>query len=169
MKDNEKLGLTEIRLQFDREENRKQALESKASYILGFISLMITVILTIIVDIVLKSYSLINAPFNYIIIILTLLFLIFLGISAGFCINILTIKKIYYPYDSLKPNKFKDRFSKDEENLDINLYDSYLTATYSNNIRNNKKADFITYSIYFLTGGIVVLIILIISLLVSIW
>lgn len=170
MKDNKELGLNEIKLQFEREDGRKQSLESKASYILGIISLMATIILTIVVDVVFKSHFLFNFIYHIIIIALICLILFFIFFSAFFCIKILRIQNIYYPYNSLKPNEFKCYFSKNDIDLKEHLFDSYLSSTFLNNLRNNKKAEYINKSFCFLIFGIVFLIVLIlIILMVSVW
>lgn len=155
MKENKQLGLNEIRLQFDRENSRKQNLESKASYILGIISLMTTILITITMKMVFNS----NFIFRKFIIIFTIITLI---ISSYFCIKVLKNHEIFYPYRSLKPNEFKDYFDKNKNDLKENLYDSYLSATYVNNIKNNEKADNINYSFCFLILGTISLMILII-------
>lgn len=46
----EDFGLNELINHYDREDIRKQDLESKASYILGVVSLIITILLTVIIE-----------------------------------------------------------------------------------------------------------------------
>ena len=45
-----RLGLEELRNQFDMELSRKDSLESKASYIVGFTSIILPLLLTILLE-----------------------------------------------------------------------------------------------------------------------
>ena len=134
-----RLGLEELRNQFDMELSRKDSLESKASYIVGFTSIILPLLLTILLEL-LKGESFLAVEIKYLLLGILLIDIILIFITLFKTIKILEITRVSYPRNSSDPNKLND-FLFDNENLESDLKDSYLGAISSLNINNNKKSQ----------------------------
>ena len=133
------LGLEELRNQFNIELSRKDSLESKASYIVGFTSIILPLLLTILLEL-LKGESFLAVEIKYLLLGILLIDIILIFITLFKTIKILEITRVSYPRNSSDPNKLND-FLFDNENLESDLKDSYLVAISSLNINNNKKSQ----------------------------
>lgn len=133
------LGLEELRNQFNMELSRKDSLESKASYIVGFTSIILPLLLTILLEL-LKGESFLAVEIKYLLLGILLIDIILIFITLFKTIKILEITRVSYPRNSSDPNKLND-FLFDNENLESDLKDSYLGAISSLNINNNKKSQ----------------------------
>ena len=133
------LGLEELRNQFNMELSRKDSLESKASYIVGFTSIILPLLLTILLEL-LKGESFLAVEIKYLLLGILLIDIILIFITLFKTIKILEITYVSYPRNSSDPNKLNN-FLFDNENLESDLKDSYLGAISSLNINNNKKSQ----------------------------
>ena len=112
-----KLGFEELKNQFDRELVRKDSLESKASYIVGFTSIILPLLFSILLEL-LNDKSLIFVEVkSYILgILITNITLIF--ITLIITIYILDITNVNYPLPSSNPNELNNFYFN---NADLGL------------------------------------------------
>jgi hypothetical protein len=136
------LGLEECVRNYDRENTRKDSLESKASYILVAISIFTGIWGTLITYITKDS----NISTNFFIIICTVLTIIFIAVCGLYAIRVLRIQDYKYPIEDSNPNNLKQYLSKPENDLRKELFSSYLVCFSENNIKNNKKAEYLQKS-----------------------
>lgn len=133
------LGFEEMLRIYDRELKRKNSLESKASYILGIISMQTTIILSIFPNLIIKSQSLNKNQLVYQLSILFLIiFLIVISIIFIYCLKVLKITNTAYPTGVPENiNDLKSYLKK--ENLIKDLYTNYFGAISFNhqNIEKN--------------------------------
>ncbi|WP_296869359.1 hypothetical protein [uncultured Methanobrevibacter sp.] len=134
-----RLGLEELRNQFDMELSRKDSLESKASYIVGFTSIILPLLLTILLEL-LKEESLFSVQIKYCVLAILIIDMILIFITLFKTIKILDITFVKYPRNSSDPNKLND-FLFHNENLESELKDYYLGAISTLNMKNNEKAN----------------------------
>lgn len=137
-----KLGFEELKNQFDRELARKDSLESKASYIVGFTSIILPLLFSILLEL-LNDKSLIFVEVkSYILgILITNITLIF--ITLIITIYILDITNVNYPLPSSNPNELNN-FYFNNADLGSDLKDYYFGCISNLNIQNNKKANFLS-------------------------
>ena len=121
------------------ELSRKDSLESKASYIVGFTSIILPLLLTILLEL-LKEESLFSVQIKYCVLAILIIDMILIFITLFKTIKILDITFVKYPRNSSDPNKLND-FLFHNENLESELKDYYLGAISSLNINNNKKSQ----------------------------
>ena len=132
------LGLEECIRNYDRENSRKNSLESKASYILVAISIFTGIWGSLITYISSNPNISTNITIFSIFAILTM---IFIGLSGFYAIRVLRVRDYKYPIEDSNPNVLKPYLSTPEENLRKDLFSSYLACFSENNIKNNKKAE----------------------------
>lgn len=148
---------------YERENNRKQSLESKASYLLGIISIFTGIWGIFVKDII--NISITTFPSN-IIIYLSLLTIILIVFCAVYCLNVLKIRKHAFPIEGNDPNILRSQLSKPENELKKELFDSYIASFSVNNLKNNEKARYLFEAYKLLLYGIISSIVTIIALLV---
>jgi hypothetical protein len=158
------LGLDECIRIYERENIRKQSLESKASYSLGVVAIFVGIWGNIIKDIInIHSISFLSL----IIICLNILIVILIGSCAFYCLNVLKIRKYAFPIEDNKPNNLMKQLSKSENELKNELFDSYISSYFINNLKNNKKAQYLYESskllLYSIIFSVITLIILVIG------
>ena len=139
MKEND-CKLEELRLLFDRENTRKQNLENKASYFLGCISIVITIVCTFS-----NSITFSNVFYSY----LGWGLLMFFLFSIGFCISIFLPKDYYHPFILDDYQELENSFKVEESTFKKNLYNQYLIASYMNHNINDEIANKLKYSFIF--------------------
>lgn len=132
----EKIKIEELRLLFDRENSRKQNLENKASYFLGCISIIITLVCSF-------SESILNNLFS----ILGFALIISFIISLIFCISIFRPKEYYHPFIIGDYKKLENSFKEEIIDFEETLIKQYLISIYENYNLNNKLANKFKYSI----------------------
>lgn len=131
--ENENLKIDELRACFDRETSRKESLQSKASYFLGIISIIITIISTYFS--ICKPVFDLNSYLNIgILISLTISFII----SIVSCLQIIIPKNYAHPFEFKSYNGFKDSFKIENKKFKDGLYEQYLTSTYTNHKLNDE-------------------------------
>lgn len=157
------LSLEECVRNYDRENSRKDSLESKASYILAAISIFTGIWGTLITYIASKPK--INITIFSIFAALTV---IFIGVCGFYAIRVLKIRDYKYPIEDSNPKILKPYLSKPEDNLRKKLFSSYLVCFSENNIKNNNKAEYLQKSEKYLYYSIISSIISIFIILVSI-
>jgi len=158
------LGLDECIRIYERENIRKQSLESKASYLLGIVAIFTGIWGNIIKDIInISSTNFISL----IIICLNVLTIILIGSCAIYCLKVLKIRKYAFPIKNSDPNKLGSYLSKSENELKTDLFDSYIASFSTNNQKNNQKAKYLYDASKLLLCSIISSIILIVILLVS--
>lgn len=136
------IGFEEAIRHYDRENDRKQALESKASYILGIVSLIMTILFTLLIDIILtKNISYNLQCFNLIVILIIILLILILGLVNFLCIRVLKIKDIFYPINTTEPNELRTFLAAEDNILKEELFTNYLSNIFINNAKNNAKAE----------------------------
>lgn len=150
--DKSNLKLEELRLIFERENNRKQNLENKASYFLVVISIIMTIICTYL------NQTNIYAKFNFNLkgIIFLIIIICFL-ISIGFCILIFLPRDYYHPFDLESFEDFENSFKISNNKFEENLYDQYLTSIHVNHENNKDLVKRLKYSVYSFISFIILL------------
>lgn len=143
--------IEELRLLFDRENSRKQGLESKASYFLGCISIIITIICTFS-----HSISINNLFYMYIGWGLIISFIL----SVGFCISIFLPKKYYHPFRLNDFNELESSFNENKLNFKKNLYNQYLTAVFMNHNLNDNIVKKLRYSVFYFVWFLMIFIVM---------
>ncbi|MDO5860826.1 hypothetical protein [Methanobrevibacter sp.] len=139
---NNDLKIDELRSCFDRENTRKESLQNKASYFLGVVSIVITIICAN-----MSLFSPLNKFFSIFgIIIISVLIISFL-LSIGLCAYIFIPKKYSHPFDFKTYDLFSASFKEKSSVFEKNLYDSYLVSTFTNHNLNNKLVDYLNKSI----------------------
>jgi len=159
-------GLDECIRNYDRENDRKKSLESKASYFLGIISILIALWAN------LFNYTIINHSISILLIILVSLIVLisFLIVSCGiYCIKIIRIQNYHFPISGNDPNQIKSLLTKPTTKLRGQLFESYVMAFSINNLVNNKKANFLNEASKLLFYSIIITIISILVLGWIIW
>lgn len=130
-KDN--LKLEELRAIFNRENYRKDSLQSKASYFLGVISIVVTIICTNF-----NLFNPIDKYFSYVGgFILSGLILSFL-LSLGFCAYIFLPKNYTHPFDFDNFDESVENLDSKNDELEESLEDQYITSIKTNHDLNNQ-------------------------------
>ena len=140
--------ITELRATFDRENSRKESLENKASYFIGVISIIVTIICanSSFLHPIEKFYS----PLGIILmIILTISFLV----SMGSCLYMFFPKNYAYPFILDDFDEFEESFEIENKEFKEDLVDAYITSIKTNhdlnnglvNILNRAKFSFIIF------------------------
>ena len=139
------IKLEELRLLFDRENSRKQSLENKASYFLGCISIVMTLICTFSNSITLDNLIFTCYGWG---------FVTYFLVTIGFCISIFSPKDYYHPFDLEDSEKLEKSFNEYEYSFKKKLNDQYLVSVYMNHSINDelviKLKNAIIYFILFL-------------------
>lgn len=142
---------------YERELSRKNSLESKASYIFGVISLIITLFVELLFN---KPYL-----FNNILIIVLIVLFFIISISSLFlCLLIMKVKYIPYPIkitDNINDMR-RDLIDINKEEIKSNIYYNYLGSISILNIYNNKDSEKLDI-IYYLVIGMILIILLILG------
>ena len=138
----ETIKIDELRACFDRESNRKDSLQNKASYFLGIISVITTIICTFFS--IFKPHIVLNSYLN--IILIVLLCLSFL-ISIIFCLKIFIPRKYAHPFEFENYNCFKNSFKNDDSSFKKELFHQYLISTYTNHNLNDELVSKINIAI----------------------
>lgn len=146
MKQND-LKIEELRLLFERENSRKQGLESKTSYFLGCISIIMTIICTFS-----NSINIDSLFYNYIGWGLIISFLF----SIGFCISIFLPKNYYHPFILDDWEELEKSFNEDYSKFEENLYYQYLTAIYMNHDINDEIMKKLRYSVFYFVWFLII-------------
>ncbi|WP_409199319.1 hypothetical protein [Methanobrevibacter sp. DSM 116169] len=149
----------EVVSHFTREENRKQSLESKASYLLGIIILIFTIFFEILINILLNK-----AMFTtYILLIafLMIILIIKLSIVSYLSISILKVSNFCYPIGSVDSNILEKELCECEKE---DIIDKYITCININNKINNKNAIKLKKSMTLIVICIVILLSIIVLL-----
>lgn len=139
------IKIEELRLLFDRENSRKQNLENKASYFLGCISIVMTLICTFA-----KSITLNNLIFTC----YGWGFVTYFLVTIGFCISIFSPKDYYHPFDLNDYDKLEKSFKEYDYSFKKKLHDQYFVSVYMNHGINDeliiKLKNAIIYFVLFL-------------------
>lgn len=150
--------ITELRATFDRENSRKESLENKASYFIGVISIIVTIICTnsSFLGPIEKYYSLLGIA---ILIILTASFFV----SIGSCLFMFFPKKYAYPFILKDFDEFKESFEAENEEFKEDLLDVYITSIKTNHDLNDRLVSIlnmakISFIVFFVTLIIIVVI-----------
>jgi hypothetical protein len=161
-----KIGLEEAIRHYDRENNRKSALESKASYLLGINAILMPIILGLILDLFIKKEIVIQNNYLYwIFYSLMLIIFIIILVVCFLCIKLLKVTDVYFPIDEVKdPKKLEKFFNKTD--LEKDLFSSYSLAISMNNKINNEKVKILSTSFCLVGIYIILFFILFISLMV---
>lgn len=154
MKDND-IKIEELRLLFERENSRKQSLENKASYFLGCISLIVTIICTF-------SKSIISN--NLIIFPMKLGLIVFFLVSLGFCISIFLPRHYYHPFILDDYKKLETSFNIDEIDFQETLFKQYLISINMNYGINEKVVRNFRYSVFYFILFLIIFLIMEVSL-----
>ncbi len=142
---------------YERELSRKNSLESKASYIFGVISLIITLF----VELLFNRHDLFKN--NLIIVLITLFFIISIS-SLFLCLLIMKVKYIPYPIkitDNINDMR-RNLIDINKEEIKSNIYYNYLGSISILNIYNNKDSEKLDI-IYYLVIGMILIILLILG------
>ena len=142
---------------YERELSRKNSLETKASYIFGVISLIITLF----VELLFNKPDLFN---NTMIIVLIILFFSISIISLILCLLIMKVKYIPYPIkitDNINDMR-RNLIDINKEEIKTNIYYNYLGSISILNIYNNKDSEKLDI-IYYLVIGMILIILLILG------
>ena len=145
------LKLEELRLLFDRENSRKQNLENKASYFLGCISIVVTIVATFLNNINVNN-------------LMGLALFCSFFISIGFCISVIIPKKYYHPFELDDFDKLKDDFNRVDDEFEKMLFNQYLIAIYMNYDEINDIARKIKYSVFYFIWFLVIFIVMVVFL-----
>lgn len=132
--------IEELRLLFDRENSRKQNLENKASYFLGCISIVMTLICTFAKSINLNNLILTCYGWG---------FITYFAVTIGFCISIFSPKDYYHPFNLEDYKKLEKNFNESNISFKENLRNQYLVAVYMNHSINNELVYKLKYSIFY--------------------
>lgn len=130
---NENLKIEELRACFDRETSRKESLQNKASYFLGIISIIVTIIST--------YFSIFKPTFDlnsYLTLGIILSLIITFIISILSCLQIIIPKNYAHPFEFKSYNNFKNSFKIENIEFENRLYEQYLTSTYTNHKLNDE-------------------------------
>lgn len=151
------LKIDELRACFDRENARKESLQNKASYFLGVISIIVTIICTFI------SISRININFNscFSISLVILVFISFL-FSIVPCLLVIFPKSYTHPFSFKNYKSFENSFKQDNEIFERGLYNQYLISIYTNHKQNDKLITNIYISIVSFVCFIILFILMVI-------
>ena len=129
-----KLALEELRNQFERELMRKDSLESKASYIVGVIAIILPLLFNFSLEIIKRDDFSLKIIFGLYLI----LNLIVIARILYLSIKTLYITKVKYPIPSSNPNELNQFYFKNEDLMD-DLKDNYLHCIEDINSKNNIK------------------------------
>lgn len=153
------LKIAELRATFDRENSRKESLENKASYFIGVISIIVTIICanSSFLGPIEKYYS----PLGIIlIIILTISFLA----SIGSCLYMFFPKNYAHPFILNDFDKFEESFEVENKEFEEDLIDSYITSIKTNHDLNNGLVGILNIAkfsfIIFFVALVIILVIL---------
>ncbi|WP_292606690.1 hypothetical protein [Methanobrevibacter sp. UBA188] len=136
--------IEELRLLFERENNRKQNLENKASYFLGIISIITTIICAFS-----NQIKLIPQINNYFGILILITLIISFSMSIILFISIFLPRDYYHPFDIKDIEKLEKSFKVENEQFNENLFDQYFVSIYTNCEINDKLVVNLKYAIYF--------------------
>lgn len=134
--------IDELRACFDRENSRKESLENKASYFLGVVSIVITVICanqSIFVP--LDKFFSIGG-----IVIISVFITSFL-LSVGSCAYIFIPKNYSYPFDFKDFDKVSDNFNVESSIFEKKLYYDYMVSISINHNINDDLVGYLNKSI----------------------
>lgn len=137
------LSLEECIRNYDRENSRKESLESKASYFLVIVSILTAIWLGVISYVITKE---ILSSLSMLFLFFSLITLIFIGLSCFFAFEVLKVRKYNYPLDSSNPNVFISDLSVPENELLEDLFERYSVCFSINILKNNEKAKFLKKS-----------------------
>lgn len=132
------LGLEECIRNYERENKRKESIESKASYILGITSIFIS-IWGIFIKYILESEIEVK-PFLIALTGLTVYLIAFCGIYSFL---VLRIRKYDFPFANFNPNELNIQLSAAEEKLKEELFDSYISSFSTNHLKNDEKEKYL--------------------------
>ena len=137
-----KLGLEELKNQFDRELMRKDSLESKASYIVGFTSIILPLLFSILLEL-LNEKSIISVELKSYMLGILIIDMVLIFITLIITIYILDVTHVNYPLPSSNPNELNKFYFKNVD-LESDLKDYYFGCISNLNIQNNKKANLLS-------------------------
>jgi len=149
------VGLEELRRTYDQEIERKQTLETKAATVLGFATLVITILTFILGFFFTNNFN----KFELLIYaILVSISVIILAISIYFLIKVFLVTRVSSPfrYDVNEIRHYLERPSDKLEN-DLLLNYGRSVGDYYNN--NEEKADSLKYATILLPIGVLIAII----------
>jgi len=146
-----KLALEECIRAYDREIVRKNSLESKASALLSTNAIVISILNSFIAFIIARIITFDNSG---ILIILNIVAIIIIGFSIYWSLDVLKIKKHFFPFDVKDPNSMRDQLDKEEDHLTNELIDRYLAIIPQMNNFNDSKVISLEASRRFLFWGI---------------
>lgn len=149
------MKIEELRLLFERENSRKQSLENKASYFLGCISLIVTIICTF-------SKSIISN--NLIIFPMKLGLIVYFLVSLGFCISIFLPRHYYHPFILDDYEKLETSFNINKIDFQETLFKQYLISINMNYGINEKVVRNFRYSVFYFILFLIIFLIMEVSL-----
>lgn len=161
---NNKEGFKELIRTYDRELDRKESLESKASYILGIIS-MLTAIVFAFIPSYLKPENLIINPIVYLLsIILLIIFFLTILNTLQLCLKVINVTQTAYPtFVPENINELRKYLNKDDITLENELYYSYLASVKINNLSNEEKVNNMNKIFKSIPHTIIILVLIIIT------
>lgn len=150
--------ITELRATFERENSRKESLENKASYFIGVISIIVTIICAN--GYVLGPIEKYSTPLGIIILIISIISFL---LSVGFCLYMFFPKNYAHPFILNDFDKLWDNFEVKEDEFKENLFDKYIVSIKTNHALNDKLVFYlntakISFIIFFVTLIIIVVI-----------
>ena len=148
------IKIEELRLLFERENLRKQSLENKASYFLGCISIIVTLICTFSKSI--TSNKLFTIPIK-------LGVIIYFLVSLGFCISIFLPRHYYHPFNLDDYEKLESNF-KNNNDFKEKLVKQYLISIHKNYEINEKVVKNFRYSVFYFISFLIIFLIMEVSL-----
>ena len=154
MKDNN-IKLEELRFLFERETHRKQSLENKASYFLGCISIIVTLICT---------FSKSITSNNLFIIPMKLGLIIYFFVSLGFCISIFLPRPYYHPFILDDYKELESSFNINENDFQEKLVKQYLISINKNYEINEKVVTNFRCSVFYFIIFLIIFLIMEVSL-----
>jgi anaerobic C4-dicarboxylate transporter len=150
------LVIDELKEIYNRENNRKQSIENKTSYLVGVISIVITVLIS-----KLDYFTCLNnkLTFNLTLYVSSL---ICLGISIIICLIIFYPRNFQHPFNMSNFKNFEKKFEKNDKKFRNNLKDLYIISNFNNHDINNCLLEKLNYAVLIFIISIIFLIILII-------
>lgn len=144
MDENNNQKIEELRLLFERENSRKENLENKASYFLGIISIITTIICAFS-----NQINLIPQINNYLGILILIILIISFSMSIILFISIFLPRDYYHPFDIKDIEKLEKSFKVENNQFNEDLFDQYLVSIYTNCEINEELVIHLKYAIYF--------------------
>lgn len=149
------LVMDELKEIYNRENIRKQSIENKTSYLVGVISIVMTILISKF------DYFICFNPHKLTInLILYICSLVCLGVSMGLCLIIFYPKNFQHPFNMNNFEDFNKNFNKNDIKFRNNLKDLYVLSKFNNHHINNNLFKKLNYAFILFSKFIILFIIL---------